>query len=98
MAAWQGVYEKVRAELCPGSADAWHNGGTINSWEGTIMKFVLEVDLDAVKEEPGPELARILRYWAGNLNHYALEPGVAETVMDSAYSPVGAWRIEADNA
>lgn len=62
------------------------------------MKFVLEVDLDAVKEDPGHELARILRYWAGSLNHYALEPGTTETVMDGAYSPVGSWRIEADNA
>ena len=61
------------------------------------MKFVLEVDLDAAAGAPEDELGRILRYWAGNFKHYALEPGTSETIMDSAYTPVGTWRIEAGN-
>ncbi|WP_207782393.1 hypothetical protein [Phytoactinopolyspora limicola] len=55
--------------------------------------FSLEVQLDALADEPGTELGRILRYWAGNLKHYNLQPGIEETVVDSAYSPVGSWRI-----
>lgn len=58
------------------------------------MKFVLEVVLDAVKEAPAEELGRILRYWAGNVGHYPLEPGSGEAIMDSAYTAVGSWRIE----
>ncbi len=61
------------------------------------MKFVLEVDLGAMAESPEEELGRILRYWAGNLKHYTLAAGASETVMDSAYSPVGSWRIESRN-
>ncbi|WP_113717932.1 hypothetical protein [Arthrobacter dokdonensis] len=59
------------------------------------MKFVLEVDLDAVQDAPVEELGRILRYWAGNVRHYPLEPGSGDTVRDSAYTAVGSWRIEA---
>lgn len=62
------------------------------------MKFVLEVDLDAVRDAPPEELGRILRYWAGNVKHYPLTAGSGETIMDSAYSPVGSWRIEGGNA
>lgn len=62
------------------------------------MKFSLDVDLDAIGGEPVEELERILRYWAGNLRHYSLDSGACETIMDSAYTPVGTWRIEDSNA
>ncbi len=61
------------------------------------MKFVLEVDMgetgfdgNAVKE-----LGRILRYWAGNLHHFDLEPGAGSAIYDSAYREVGRWEIRA---
>ncbi|MCB5178819.1 hypothetical protein [Streptomyces antimicrobicus] len=59
------------------------------------MKFVLEVDMGetAFDGEAAGELGRILRYWAGNLRHYALEPGDAAAVYDSAHREVGQWRI-----
>ena len=59
------------------------------------MKFVLEVDLSAgvVADAPLEELGRILRYWAGNVKHYPMEPGAGETISDSTYAPVGSWRF-----
>ncbi|MEU7578368.1 hypothetical protein AB0B50_12265 [Streptomyces sp. NPDC041068] len=64
------------------------------------MKFVLEVDMGeaAFEGKAAEELGRILRYWGGNLGHYALEPGDGEAVYDSAYREVGAWRITAREA
>ncbi|MEU5537570.1 hypothetical protein [Streptomyces sp. NPDC020362] len=61
------------------------------------MKFVLEVTVDEDVPAAGRagELGRILRYWGGNLHHYALEPGDGSAVYDSAYQEVGAWRIVA---
>ncbi|MFG3009082.1 hypothetical protein ACGFZB_01215 [Streptomyces cinerochromogenes] len=59
------------------------------------MKFVLEVTVDdgVVAQDRVAELERILRYWGGNLRHYALEPGDGSAVYDSAYQEVGAWRV-----
>lgn len=59
------------------------------------VKFILEVDLDAgvVDADLVGELGRILRYWAGNLKHCSLDEGDSQTVYDSDYAPVGAWRI-----
>ncbi|GAA2928236.1 hypothetical protein GCM10020221_25190 [Streptomyces thioluteus] len=59
------------------------------------MKFVLEVDMtgDALADDAVGELGRILRYWAGNLRHYALAPGDEETIHDSAYGEVGRWHV-----
>ncbi len=57
------------------------------------MKFTLEVDLDALTGEQVEEVARILRYWAGNLRHFAVEEGASEEVYDSGYAPVGRWEI-----
>ncbi|MEU6594776.1 hypothetical protein ABZ923_37210 [Streptomyces sp. NPDC046881] len=59
------------------------------------MKFVLEVTVDdgVVARDRVGELERILRYWGGNLRHYALEPGDGSAVHDSAYQEVGAWRV-----
>lgn len=58
------------------------------------MQFTLTVDMDSLTGEPEAELSRILRYWAGNLKHYELVEGTHETLSDSAYVPVGQWRIE----
>ncbi|AOR36922.1 hypothetical protein BFF78_06590 [Streptomyces fodineus] len=60
------------------------------------MKFVLEVTVaeDASAQDRAGELGRILRYWGGNLGHYALEPGDGSAVYDSAFQEVGAWRID----
>ncbi|MFE4664812.1 hypothetical protein ACFRI7_19360 [Streptomyces sp. NPDC056716] len=59
------------------------------------MKFVLEVTLDdgAVAKDPVGEVGRILRYWGGNLGHYAMGPGDGSAIYDSEYSEVGAWRV-----
>ena len=60
------------------------------------MRFVLEVDLAAgalAGEDRAAELGRILRYWAGNVKHYPLQPGSGETISDSTYAPVGTWTI-----
>ncbi|MET8952776.1 hypothetical protein ACWEO4_41075 [Streptomyces sp. NPDC004393] len=61
------------------------------------MRFQLDVDMadgwsteDAVRE-----LGRILRYWGGNLGHYALKPGDGAAVHDSDYREVGQWRVVA---
>jgi hypothetical protein len=58
------------------------------------MQFSLTINIDSLSGETEAELSRILRYWAGNLKHYELVEGTHETVSDSAYVPVGAWRIE----
>ncbi|MFE2040650.1 hypothetical protein ACFXAZ_06890 [Streptomyces sp. NPDC059477] len=59
------------------------------------MKFVLEVTLDdgAVAKDPVGEVGRVLRYWGGNLGHYAMRPGDGSAIHDSEYSEVGAWRV-----
>jgi hypothetical protein len=59
------------------------------------VKFVLEVDVDADRpaEDTAGELGRILRYWGGNLKHYALKPGDGSAVYDSQYQEVGRWSI-----
>ncbi|GGX07486.1 hypothetical protein GCM10010297_31500 [Streptomyces malachitofuscus] len=60
------------------------------------MRFLLEVamDDDALTKDPAGELGRILRYWGGNLRHYAMEPGDGAAVYDSEYREVGRWKVE----
>ncbi|MGW1161482.1 hypothetical protein ACWD5Q_05370 [Streptomyces sp. NPDC002513] len=62
------------------------------------MRFLLEVDMADgwSTEDAARELGRILRYWGGNLGHYALKPGDGAAVHDSDYQEVGHWRIVAD--
>ncbi|QCX76723.1 hypothetical protein C9F11_15280 [Streptomyces sp. YIM 121038] len=59
------------------------------------MKFHLEVECDetALDEVTYRELARILRYWAGNLHHYELAPGMTAKIYDSEYKETGSWTI-----
>ncbi|MFC7012979.1 hypothetical protein ACWD00_24295 [Streptomyces viridiviolaceus] len=60
------------------------------------MRFVLEVTMDegGSAEERAGELGRILRYWGGNVRHYALLPGDGSAVYDSEYREVGRWTVE----
>ncbi|GAA2257980.1 hypothetical protein GCM10010415_19530 [Streptomyces atrovirens] len=60
------------------------------------MRFLLEVTMDgeALAKDPAGELGRILRYWGGNLRHYALEPGDGSAIHDSGYREVGRWSVE----
>ncbi|MFH8611989.1 hypothetical protein ACH4D5_31350 [Streptomyces sp. NPDC018029] len=59
------------------------------------MRFQLEIDMGetAFDGRAAEELGRILRYWGGNLGHYALTPGDGESVYDSAYREVGRWTV-----
>jgi hypothetical protein len=58
------------------------------------MRFVMEVDLDAVAGEPAAELGRILRYWGGNTKHLDLTVPQRHAVSDTEYVDVGELRIE----
>jgi hypothetical protein len=63
----------------------------------TVMRFVLEVDLDAgalAGDNRAAELGRILRYWGGWMKQVSLEPGSHQELSDSDYAVVGEWRIE----
>ncbi|MEU1573512.1 hypothetical protein ABZ519_20620 [Streptomyces collinus] len=59
------------------------------------MKFLLEVTMDeaALVKDPAGELGRILRYWGGNVRHYALRPGDGAAIYDSEYREVGRWHV-----
>ncbi|GAA4542435.1 hypothetical protein ACFYN9_11180 [Streptomyces collinus] len=59
------------------------------------MKFLLEVTMDdaALVKDPAGELGRILRYWGGNVRHYALSPGDGAAIYDSEYREVGRWHV-----
>ena len=53
------------------------------------MRFVMDIDMDALKNKPEQEIARILRYWAGALPRMELAAGTDQVLMCSAYAPVG---------
>jgi hypothetical protein len=59
------------------------------------VKFILEVDMGdtAFDGNAVKELGRILRYWGGNLHHFAMQPGDGSVIYDSAYREVGRWMI-----
>ena len=57
------------------------------------MRFVLDVDLDAVAGDPADELGRILRYWGGAAKQLDLTTPAEQPLMDSAYTRVGTWRL-----
>ena len=57
------------------------------------MRFVMEIDMDALTNEPETEIARILRYWAGALRQMELVAGTEQALMDSAYTAVGRLRV-----
>jgi hypothetical protein len=59
------------------------------------VKFVLEVDLGEhwTDGNAASELGRILRYWGGNVRHYALTAGDRSEIYDSDYREVGQWSI-----
>ncbi|HET6651985.1 MAG TPA: hypothetical protein VFH10_05030 [Nocardioides sp.] len=57
------------------------------------MRFVIDIDMDAITGGAPQEIARILRYWAGALPQMELTTGVEQELMDSSYSPVGHLRV-----
>lgn len=57
------------------------------------MRFVIDIDLDAVTGTPEEEVGRILRYWAGALKQMKLGAGTDLELMDSTYTPVGHLRV-----
>jgi len=59
------------------------------------MRFIMEVDLDAVTGDPAAELGRILRYWGGNTKHLDLTAPLRMAVSDTEYKEVGELRVEA---
>jgi hypothetical protein len=61
------------------------------------VKFVLEVDMGDTPWDgnTAQELGRILRYWGGAMKQAPLDAGARQDLMDSDYTPVGSWRIEA---
>jgi hypothetical protein len=62
------------------------------------MCFVLEVDLGAgalAGEHRAEELGRILRYWGGAMKQVPLDAGSRQDLMDSDYTVVGEWRVDA---
>ncbi|GAA2260188.1 hypothetical protein GCM10010145_32150 [Streptomyces ruber] len=66
-----------------------------------MTKFLLEVDLEQAdwdEDTAVRELGRILRYWGGNLHHYALRPGDGSALYDSAYREVGSWAVAGGTA
>lgn len=61
-----------------------------------MTRFTLTVDLDAISGDVQQELARILRYWAGNVRHYPRSDGTGEVIYDATYTPVGQWVFSDD--
>jgi len=57
------------------------------------MRFVIDIDLDAVTGTPEDEVGRILRDWAGALKQMELGAGTEVELMDSTYTPVGQLRV-----
>jgi hypothetical protein len=57
------------------------------------MRLVMDIDIDALKDKPEEEVARILRYWAGALPQMDLATVTDQVLMDSAYRPVGHLRV-----
>ncbi|GEB47722.1 MULTISPECIES: hypothetical protein [Streptomyces] len=59
------------------------------------MRFRLDIDMTDMTEEgqAAREIGRALRYWGGNLHHFALEPGDGSTITDSAHREIGNWRV-----
>jgi hypothetical protein len=58
------------------------------------VKLTIEIDLDRLPEPRGKEVGRILRYWAGAAIQLDPSVGVEHELRDSAYRPVGTFRIE----
>lgn len=59
--------------------------------EGKTLQ--LTIHLDEIKGDTQEEIARALRYWAGNLKHYPLDEPHREDILDSTYAPIGHWEI-----
>lgn len=61
------------------------------------MKLSIEIDFDAIADNPATEAGRILRYWAGALGQMDLSTVAEHPLMNSTYdAQVGSIRLTAD--
>lgn len=82
-----------------GKHRGWRRKGALPGSKGCAqMRFIFEVDMntDALKLDPEGELGRAMRYWAGNLKNYPMEPGAGEEIFDSETQEAGSWAIVDD--
>lgn len=57
------------------------------------MRCLLEIDLDATAHDPGTELSRALRYWAGSIKYLDLTQEAEHDITDSDYAKIGTLRL-----
>ena len=61
------------------------------------MKLTIDIDLDAIADDPAGEAGRILRYWAGALSQMDLSTETEHALMNSTYdAEVGTIKIVAE--
>ncbi|AGT05403.1 hypothetical protein cgp_1625 [Corynebacterium glutamicum MB001] len=61
------------------------------------MKLTIDIDLDAIADDPAGEAGRILRYWAGALSQMDLSAEAEHALMNSTYdAEVGTIKITAE--
>ncbi|OKX78586.1 hypothetical protein [Corynebacterium glutamicum] len=61
------------------------------------MKLTIDIDLDAIADDPAGEAGRILRYWAGALSQMDLSAEAEHALMNSTYdAEVGTIKIMAE--
>ncbi|GFK18800.1 hypothetical protein [Corynebacterium glutamicum] len=61
------------------------------------MKLTIDIDLDAIADDPAGEAGRILRYWAGGLSQMDLSAEAEHALMNSTYdAEVGTIKITAE--
>lgn len=60
------------------------------------MKLTIDIDLEAIVDDPAGEAGRILRYWAGALSQMDLSAEAEHALMNSTYdAEVGTIKITA---
>ncbi|GAV97151.1 hypothetical protein CS176_1381 [Corynebacterium glutamicum] len=61
------------------------------------MKLTIDIDLEAIADDPAGEAGRILRYWAGALSQMDLSAEAEHALMNSTYdAEVGTIKITAE--
>ncbi|BAU95791.1 hypothetical protein N24_1529 [Corynebacterium suranareeae] len=61
------------------------------------MKLTIDIDLDAIADDPAGEAGRILRYWAGALTQMDLGTEAEHALMNSTYdAEVGTIKITSE--
>ena len=62
------------------------------------MKFVLNIDLEAIQGDHAAELGRALRYWGGAARQLDLSKEQRVEIMDSSYeAPIGYWELRGED-